>query len=452
MEKIKNFTEGPIFKPLIMFTLPVVLSMLLQVMYGAVDIYVVGKFASTPDMSGVTTGSQMMMTVTNLISGLAMGLTIILGHKIGEKRSEEAGDVIGTGICLFGIAAVAVTAVILVFSRQLVTAMQAPEEAFSQTLSYVRICGGGLLFVVAYNLLGGIFRGIGDSKTPLISVAIACVFNIAGDLLLVAVFKMGAAGAAIATAGAQFLSVVISVFILSRRELPFTLTRDSLRLRKEYASKTLRMGFPVALQSVMVGLSFLVVTAIVNGMGLVASAAIGVAEKLSGFILLVPICFMQSLSAYVAQNYGANTLDRAKKAVIYGIIVSLSFGIVMGWLSFFHGDRLAMIFNKDIEVIAATAQYMKAYALDTMIVPFLFCFTGYFNGCGKTDFATVQSLIGAFLIRVPASYLFSISEGASMFRIGLATPMSSIVQVIICTIYFIFINKKISVEQNRITD
>lgn len=450
MEKIKDFTKGPIFGPLILFTLPIVLSLFLQVMYGAVDLYVVGKYATTPDVSGVTTGSQLMMAITNLISGLAMGLTVILGHKIGEKRSEEAGDVIGSGILLFSIVAAAATALVLIFSRQIVSAMQAPPEAFEQTLAYVRICGGGIIFIVAYNLLGSVFRGIGDSKTPLISVALACVFNIAGDLLLVGVFKMGAAGAAIATVAAQFFSVVISIFILSRKKLPFALQRDSFRFRKEYTGKTLRLGFPIALQSIMVGLSFLVVTAVVNRMGLIASAAIGVAEKLSGFIMLVPICFMQALSAYVAQNYGAGTMDRAKKAVGWGILVSLCFGMITGYLSFFHGDLLAGTFNRDSQVIAATAQYMKAYAFDTVMVPFLFCFTGYFNGCGRTGFAMAQSLVGAFCIRVPVSYLFSISQGASLFRIGLATPMSTAVQIIICSIYFVIMNRKLKAEGARL--
>lgn len=451
MQKINDFSKGPLFRQLIMFTLPIVCSMLLQAMYGAVDLYVVGKYGFTPDVSGVSTGSQLMFTATNLISGFSMGITVILGHKIGQNKSREAGDVIGTGICLFSLVALAAAALIFLFSKQIVSAMQAPPEAYKETLEYVRICGAGIFFIVAYNLLGGVFRGIGDSNTPLLSVAIACVFNIVGDLLLVAKFKMGAAGAAYATIGAQLLSVLISLYILSRRKLPFKVTKKSLRMRREYTIKALKLGFPIALQSIMVGLSFLVVTAIVNRMGLVSSAAIGVAEKLTGFIILVPVCFMQSLSAFVAQNYGAGTLGRARKAVLYGILISLVFGTVTFYLSYAQGELLAGIFNDDPQVISSTAQYLKAHAPDTLLVPFLFCFTGFFNGCGRTTFAMLQSLMGAFLIRVPLSYLFSISANASMYLIGLATPIATVVQIIVCSIYFVVINKKLAQRANRLS-
>lgn len=446
MAKIKNFTEGNIFGPLIKFALPVMLALLLQTMYGAVDLWVVGKFGTVADISGVTTGSQLMSTLTNLISGLSMGLTVLLGQKIGQRKEEEAGDVVGSGICLFAVIALVFTAVMVVFSRQIVTLMNAPEESFEQTLSYFFICTCGMLLIVAYNLIGSVFRGIGDSNTPLIAVAIACVFNVAGDLILVKGFGMGATGAAIATVIAQGLSVLISLMILKHRKLPFEFSKKSLRFSKNYVVGTLGMGFPIALQSALVGISFLFVTAIVNKMGVVASAAIGVSEKLSGFIMLVPISMMQSLSAFVAQNYGARRMGRARKATYYGMAISFVYGVLAFYFTFFHGDLLAGLFNKDANVVTSTFEYLKAMSIDTLMVPFLFCFIGYFNGCGRTAFSLVQSAIGAFGIRIPLAYIISRSSAATLFNVGLATPTSTVVQIILCAIFFIVLNKKFKAE------
>ncbi|MEG2744382.1 MAG: MATE family efflux transporter, partial [Oscillospiraceae bacterium] len=443
MEKINHFTEGSIIKPLLKFTIPVVFALLLQIMYGAVDLIVVGKFGTVGDVSGVTTGSQLMSTLTNLFTGLAMGTTILLGQKIGQKKQEEAGDIVGSGICLFAAMAVIGTIVMLLCNGPLVSLMQAPPEALEQTASYVFICSCGIVFIIAYNVLGSVFRGIGDSKTPLIAVAIACAANVIGDLILVWGFKMGASGAAIATVAAQGLSVVLSLLMLRRRKLPFAFSLSSIRFNWLHIGRIIKLGTPIAMQSVLVSISFLAVTAIVNVLGVVPSAAVGVSEKLSGFIMLIPLAFMQSMSAFVAQNFGARRLDRAKKAMGYGMLISFIFGAIMAYVSFFHGDFLAWLFNKDPEVIAATALYMKAYAFDTVLVPFLFCFTGFFNGCGRTSFVMAQAIIGSIGIRIPLSYLFSRGTEVSLFRVGLATPSSTAVQITLCLIYFIILNHRL---------
>ncbi|MDR0952397.1 MAG: MATE family efflux transporter [Oscillospiraceae bacterium] len=448
-QKINDFTQGEIFKPLIKFTVPIVFSLLLQVMYGAADLLIVGWFGSTADVSGVTTGSQIMAVLMHFVAGLSVGLTVLLGYKIGEKRSHEAGDVIGTGIILFALISVVLTAAVLILSEEIAVVMRAPQEAFGQTLQYVRICTGGMIFIVAYNLLGGVFRGIGDSKTPLLAVGIACAFNIAGDLLLVAVFHMGAAGAAIATVSAQLFSVIISVLILRRRKLPFVVGKKSFRWRREYVRRTLKLGVPIAIESIMAGLSFLFITAIVNNMGLIYSAAVGTAEKMGGFIMLVPICFMQSLSAWVAQQYGARTMPRARRAMFYSMAVSLGYGCLMFFLAFWHGEALAGLFNRTPEIIEQTALYLRAHAFDTLLVPFLFSFMGYFNGCGRTGFVMAQTIFGSFCIRIPLAFYFSRQSWASMFHIALGTPAATGVQVILCTVFYIFVNRKISGREEK---
>lgn len=439
MKQIQSFTEGNIFSPLIRFALPVLFALFLQTMYGAVDLLVVGQFGGNLAdvyVSAVSTGSQIMQALTVVITGLSMGLTVFVGKEIGAGMRERAGKIIGSGIFMFGLIALGVTAVMLFIAPLLAKIMQAPQEAFEQTVSYIIICSVGALFIVAYNLVGSIFRGIGDSKMPLITVAIACVLNIAADLLLVAVFKMGASGAAIATVFAQAISVLVSLIIIRRRELPFVLTIKDVRPKGIYIKEILRLGIPIALQDFLVNISFLVIIAIVNSLGLTASAGVGVAEKLCGFLMLVPSAFMQSMSAFVAQNMGAKKPKRARKALLCGIASSLVTSVVMAYFTFYHGDILAGIFAKDTEVILAAADYLRAYAMDCLLTSFLFCFIGYFNGCSCTTFVMIQGIVGAFGVRLPLSWIISRQAEVSLFHIGLATPASSFVQIVLCGIYF----------------
>lgn len=441
MEKTADFTEGRILSRLLRFALPVLAALFLQAMYGAVDLMVVGQFGAPTDVSAVSTGSQIMQTVTSLITGLAMGITILVGQKIGEKRPEQAGDVIGSGICLFGVLAAVLTVLMILGAGFLAGLMHAPDEAFSQTVDYIRICSAGAVFIIAYNVLGSIFRGIGDSRMPLFTVAAACVFNIGGDLLLVAGFHMGAAGAALATVAAQAASVLLSLAVIRRRTLPFTIGKKNLRFERRLVGRILALGTPIALQDLLVSISFLVILAIVNSMGVIASAGVGVAEKLCAFIMLVASAYMQSMSAFVAQNMGAGKPERAKRGpALAGIGTSLMAGVTLFYFSFFHGDAMAGIFARDPQVVAAAADYLKAYAIDCILTSFLFCFVGYFNGCGKTFFVMVQGIVGAFCVRIPVSWFMSRMAGVTLFKIGLATPCSSAVQILLCAAYFIWLS------------
>ena len=434
MKRISNFTEGAILAPLLKFMLPVLAAMFLQAMYGAADLLVVGHFADNTDVSAVSTGSQIVLTLTNLIVSFAMGVTVTIGKRIGEKRTEDAVKTVGTGIVLFLIIGFVFTLISVFGATFMAKALNAPKEAFALTIKYIRICGAGFVIIVAYNVLGSMFRGLGDSKTPLIAVAIACVFNIVGDIVFVACFHMGAGGAAYATVMAQLLSVIISL-VLIRNRLPFEFHLKDIRIDKSAIYLIVKMGLPIALQDFLVGISFLVLQAVVNLLGVNASAGVGVAEKVCAFIMLVPSAFMQSMSSFVAQNIGAAKPDRARKALKYGIMVSFAFGASMFFLTFFHGDLLAEIFSKNTETIANAFEYLKAYAIDCLLTCFLFCFIGYYNGVGNTKFVMLQGICGAFLVRIPVALVMSRMTG-SLFLIGLATPCSTIIQIIMCFIVF----------------
>ena len=444
--KNNDFTEGAILPKLLKFMLPVLFAMFLQAMYGAVDLLVVGRFGTDNDVSAVSTGSQILQTLTNLIVSFSMGITVAVAQRIGQNRPEEAARTVGTGLVIFAITGVVFTVISVLGAGGLAKIMQAPEEAYDLTKSYIRLCGGGFIVITAYNLLGSIFRGLGDAKTPLIAVGIACAFNIVGDLVFVSKFHMGATGAALATVLAQLVSVTISFFIIRRTKLPFEFHKSNLKLEGNYARNIIRIGSPIALQDFLVSVSFLVLMAIVNKLGVTASAGVGVAQKVCAFIMLVPLAFMQSMAAFVAQNYGAGHTDRAVKALKSGIAVSLIFGIVMFFVAFFHGDILSGIFSNKPDTVAAAWDYLKAYAIDCLFTCFLFCFVGFYNGIEKTKFVKAQGICGAFLVRIPVAFFMQKTGGGSLFKIGLATPCSTVLQIIMCFIaYIIFTKNRTSV-------
>ncbi len=414
------------------FALPVLAALFLQSLYGAVDLLIVGQFAATSDVSAVSTGSMLTQCTTLVFSSLSMGVTVLLGQYIGQKKIHEAGNIIGSAILLFLIITLVATVIFVSFAPSIARIMQAPEEA----------CYGGLVVIIAFNVLGGIFRGIGDSKMPLITVAIACVVNIFGDLLLVAGFKMGVAGAAIATVAAQAISVILSILIIRKRSLPFVFNKSSIRWNGVYIKQILKIGLPMSFQDLLISISFLVIMAIVNSLGLTQSAGVGVAEKVTGFIMLVPSAYMQSLSAFVAQNFGARKMERARKALWYAMGTSIVASLIMFSLAFFKGSLLASIFSKDADVILMAADYLKAYAIDCLLTAEFFCFTGYFSGMGKTNFVMLQGIIGAFAVRIPVSFFMSRIPGVSLFYVGLATPASSFLQMILCILYYLYLRKK----------
>ena len=298
--------------------LPVLGALILQAAYGAVDLLVVGRFGSTAGLSAVSTGSQILNLVTFVVTQLAMGVTVLIARYLGEKRPEQISAVLGGAAVVFTILSVGIFILLVGFARPASVLMQAPEEAVGLTASYVRICGGGIFFIVAYNLLSAIFRGLGDSRSPLLFVLVACIVNIAGDLVLVAGFDMDAAGAAIATVLAQAVSVVLTVALLVRKKLPFAITRADFRLNPQ-CRKFLSIGLPLALQEFLTQLSFLALCAFVNRLGLTASSGYGVASKIVNFAMLIPSALMQSMASFVAQNVGAGDQKRAKKSMLTGI-------------------------------------------------------------------------------------------------------------------------------------
>lgn len=435
-----DFTQGNILEKLVAFMMPILGALILQAAYGAVDLLVVGRFGSTSGLSAVSTGSQVLNLVTFVVIQFAMGITVLIARYLGEKRPERIGAVIGGGAVVFTMMSVALFIAMVGFARPISVLMQAPAEAVDLTASYVRICGAGIFFIVAYNLLSAIFRGLGDSKSPLLFVLVACIVNIIGDLVLVAGLHMDAAGAAIATVTAQALSVVFAVMLLLKKDLPFAITKKDFRLNPQ-CRKFLKIGLPLALQEFLTQISFLALCAFVNRLGLEASSGYGVACKIVNFAMLVPSSLMQSMASFVSQNIGAGKKKRAKQSMFTGIGVGLAVGCVVFVLVLFKGDVLCSAFSTDAAVIRNGFAYLKGFAPETLVTAILFSMVGYFNGNNKTVWVMTQGLIQTLLVRLPLAYFMSIQPNASLTKIGLAAPVATTVGIFLNVGFFIYLNR-----------
>lgn len=437
-----DFTQGSILGKLLPFMLPILGALILQAAYGAVDLLVVGRFGTTSGLSAVSTGSQVLNLVTFVITQLAMGVTVLIARYLGEKKPEGIGALIGGAGVVFTILAAVLFVIMVGFPRQIAVLMQAPEEAVELTASYVRICGAGIFFIVAYNMLSAIFRGLGDSRSPLLFVAVACIINVAGDLLFVAVFQMDATGAAVATVAAQAVSVVFALLLLLKRNLPFRITKADFRM-SSHCRRALKIGMPLALQECLTQISFLALCAFVNRLGLEASSGYGVACKVVNFAMLIPSSLMQSMASFVSQNVGAGNEKRAKKAMFTGMGVGLCIGCIVFVFVLFRGDLLTGIFTTDAGVVQKGYDYLKGFALETIVTAILFSMVGYFNGHDKTLWVMIQGLIQTLLVRLPLAYYMSIQPDASLTKIGFAAPAATIFGIMLNVIYYIYLNRNL---------
>ncbi len=435
-EKESSFLQGSIFGSLIRFAVPVLGALVLQAAYGAVDLIIVGWFGDAASISAVGTGSGFMQMVTFIITSLAMGSTIIIGQHIGEQKPKEAGNTVGTTILLFSVIGIVLTIVLEIFAGRIVGILQVPAESVDKTILYLRICSAGILVIIAYNIISGVLRGVGNANLPFLFVGIACVVNIIGDLFLVGACKMDVAGAALATVLAQFVSVILSVLIIRKQNLPVSFSLPQCRIDTRELRRILNIGVPIAIQETMVQISFLVINSIVNQMGLMPSAGYGVAQKIVSFIMLIPSSVMQSVSAFVAQNIGAAQKERAWKGFLTAMVTGCSVGILLFLAGFFGGGVLSSFFTNDREVIAQSADYLRGISADCILTCVLFSSIGYFNGRGRSIPVMIQGLSSAFCIRIPVSILMSRLPGTSLVLVGMATPITTVYGIFFFLICF----------------
>lgn len=437
-----DFTTGSILKKMLLFMVPILGSLILQAMYGAVDLLVVGQFGTTAGLSGISTGSNIMNFATFVVSGFAMAVTVLISRYIGMNRKDKLADLIGATIVFFAAISIACIIGLIVFARPIAILLSAPEEALDLTVQYVRICGAGFVLITAYNTISAVFRGLGDSKSPLLFVFIACVINIVGDLLFVAVFHMNVAGAALATVLAQGVSVLLSVLIMRKQNLPFTLKKENVGFNSEIG-RIAQVGAPIALQELLTQMSFLALCGFVNALGLAASGGYGVASKVQSFVMLIPSALMQSMASIVSQNVGAGKEKRAFRSMLTGMAVGASIGIIVFIGVLFFGDKLAMLFTSDSAVVAKAFEYLKGFAPEAVVTAVLFSFMGYYNGHAKTFWVMAQGLAQTFIVRLPMAYFMSIQPDASLTMIGLAAPSATVFGILINLAYYFHFRKEL---------
>lgn len=437
----KNLTNGSVLKNIVYFSLPYLLSYFLQTLYGLADLFIIGQFEGVASTTAVSIGSQVMHMLTVMIVGLAMGSTVCIGQAVGAGDKKHASAAIGNTVTLFMLLSVVITALLLALVRPIVSVMSTPAEAADGTRAYLTICFIGIPFITAYNIISSIFRGLGDSKSPMIFIAVACAANIALDYIFIGAMGLGPAGAALGTTLSQAISVVFSLTVILRRKSGISLERRDLHPQRDTMGRLLRIGVPVAAQDGLIQIAFIVITVIANRRGLDAAAAVGIVEKIISFVFLVPSSMLSTVSALCAQNIGAGKQARAEQTLRYAIIIAVSFGIIIALLTQFISEQAVGLFTPDTVVIMLGGQYLRGYIWDALFAGIHFCFSGYFCACGRSEISFIHNISAIALVRIPGVYLTSKLFPDTLFPMGLATAAGSLLSVIICVIAFALLKK-----------
>lgn len=438
----RNLTTGSVFKNVVVFSLPYLLSYFLQTLYGTADLFIIGQFNSTESITAVSIGSQVMHMITVMIVGLAMGATVTIGKSIGAQDKNAASRYVGNTVTLFMLGSIALTAVLLILVNPIVSAMSTPQKAVDGTVAYLRICFIGIPFITAYNIISSVFRGLGDSKSPMYFIAVACVCNIGLDYLFIGKFGMGPAGAALGTTLSQTISVITSLIYVRRSNSGIKLSKESLRPDKKTLGDILRIGIPVALQDGFIQISFVVITIIANRRGLDDAAAVGIVEKVIGILFLVPSSMLSSVSALAAQNMGANKPHRAKLTLRYAILIVICVGTVVTTVVQFTAPQIVGLFENNPNVIRLGSQYLRSYVLDCIFAGIHFCMSGYFCAIERSGISFLHNSLSIVFARVPIAYIASKKFADTLFPMGLSAPIGSLLSIIVCVIAYVVISKK----------
>ena len=438
----KNRTEGSVLKNVLGFSLPYLLSYFLQTLYGMADLFIIGQFAGVESTTAVSIGSQVMHMLTVMIVGLAMGATVSIARDVGGGQKEAAAEHMGNTITLFVGVSLVLTAVLLLFTGPITSVMSTPAEAVAGTKTYLTICILGIPFITAYNIISAIFRGLGDSKSPMYFIAVACGANILLDYLFMGAMHMGPAGAALGTTLSQTLSVVVSLIVMVRRGTGIPMKMSNLRPKKEIMGQILRIGIPVALQDGFIQISFLTITIIANRRGLTDAAAVGIVEKIMSFMFLVPSSMLSTVSALGAQNLGAGKPERAKRTLGYAICIATAFGLVTATVVQIAADGIVGLFTTDALVAAAGGQYLRGYIWDSFLGGIQFSFSGYFCALGRSGLSFLHNFLSILLVRVPGAYLTSAMFPDNLLPMGLASAAGSLFSSLVCVGAYLWISRR----------
>jgi putative MATE family efflux protein len=438
----RDLTSGSVWKNIVYFSLPYLLSYFLQTLYGLADLFIVGQFDGVASTTAVSIGSQVMHMLTVMIVGLAMGTTVNIGRAVGARDSQKASKVVGNTTVLFVGVSVVLAVVLLVLVQPIVRVMSTPTEAVEETVRYLTICFIGIPFITAYNVIASIFRGLGDSKSPMYFIAVACVANIALDYLFIGALHMGPAGAALGTTLSQTISVAVSLLVILKKKTGISVKRADFRPERVTMGQVLKIGVPIAAQDGFIQVAFIIITIIANRRGLSVAAAVGIVEKIISFLFLVPSSMLSTVSALGAQNMGAGKYERADQILRYAMGIAVGFGLIVSLLIQIIAGPVVGLFTTDATVILLGAQYIRGYIWDCIFAGVHFSFSGYFCAYGKSEISFVHNLIAILCVRIPGVYLTSKIFPDTLFPMGLATATGSLLSVIICMIAFGWLKKQ----------
>ena len=443
----KNLTTGSVLGNIVYFSIPYLFSYFLQILYGLVDLFVVGQYCDVSTITAVSIGSQIMHMLTVIIVGLAMGTTVLTAQSVGANDAKRTTKVVGNTITLFLAFSVVMSLVLLITVGDIVKVMSTPAEAVGETTMYLTICFAGVPFVVAYNIIASIFRGMGDTSSPLYFVMVACVVNIVLDYVLIGGMGMGATGAAVATVLSQTVSVIVALVVIKVRKNGMGVTRADLQPQKAVMGQMLKIGVPVALQDGFIQIAFLVITIIANLRGLNDAAAVGIVEKVIGVLFLIPSSMLSTVSAVSAQNLGAKKVDRAKKTLCEALGITVGFGLVFSIVIQFVAGDVVSLFTSESEVIRLGDQYLRGYVWDCVLAGIHFCFSGFFCACGWSILSFIHNVVAIVLARVPLAYLASIMYPETLYPMGMATNAGSLLSVIICVVAYAWLIRQKKLEK-----
>ena len=441
-------TSGSVFKTVVYFSLPYLLSYFLQTLYGMADLFIVGQFGGVSSTTAVSIGSQIMHMLTVMIVGLAMGSTVMIGRSIGAKNKRQAAECIGNTVTMFMGISMVLMAVLLVLVRPIVGIMSTPAEAVEGTVRYLTICFIGIPFITAYNIISSIFRGMGDSKSPMYFIAVACGANIVLDYVFIGACHLGPSGAALGTVLSQTISVITALIVILRRKTGISLKKQDFRPDAEVMKQVLKIGIPVALQDGFIQIAFIVITVIANRRGLNDAAAVGIVEKIISILFLVPSSMMSTISALVAQNIGAGKHDRAKLTLKYVLMITVTYGLIMTIIVQFVSVTLVGLLTNDGAVAVIGAGYLRSYASDCIFAGILFCLSGYFYAYRLSVISFIHNSISIVCARIPLSYYASVHFKDTLFPMGCAAPAGSLISVVICVGVFIWLEHHEDKYQN----
>lgn len=443
----RNLTTGSIFKTVVYFSLPYLLSYFLQTLYGMADLFIIGQYEGVASTTAVSIGSQVMHMITVIIVGLAMGSTVSIGQAVGGGNDKRTASCTGNTITLFMGLSIILTAALLLLRRPIAIAMSTPAQALEGTIDYLTICFMGIPFITAYNIISSIFRGLGDSKSPMYFIAIACAANIGLDYAFMGALHLGPAGAALGTTLSQAVSVVVSIIVVRRARAGIWLKKEDFKPKRDVMGSLLRIGIPIAVQDGLIQVAFIVITIIANRRGLKDAAAVGIVEKIMSFIFLVPSSMLSTLSALGAQNIGAGKPERAKTTMRYGILITTCFGLAVVALMQFYANSFVALFTDSstqdgLQVVTLGGQYLRGYIWDCLFAGMHFCFSGYFCACGRSSLSFVHNIIAIALVRIPGVYITSKMFADTLFPMGLATAAGSLLSVMICLVMYAILSRK----------